>query len=247
MKHEGFDKVTIHADPEDEAFALDNGFDVALPFYIAEDLQGEVYIECYPQVEDEVRAYLSDFRDRLFSDEALSSLHRRLAPYLEKWGYEDDCHRMRRYLIYKAAPDAEIREAEIREADIPAGTGRITAKDVAVNRTTMHIADLEADGCILCGHVENGELLACAATHFYPDTLPAYVEVAVETAKEHRGRGLATGVLLALRRELAGMGHGMEYRASKRNIASCRTAVRCGLTPDGHCYYYVLRKKRTKR
>ena len=236
MKHEGFDKVTIHADPEDEAFALDNGFDVALPFYIAEDLQGEVYIECYPQVEEAVRAHVALYGERILSNQSLHALHEALAPYLLAWHYAPEKNSMRRYDIYRSTGESDPHPR-------PTGVRALTEEDEEKNRTTQDIAYALQNGALAFGYEENGEILSIAATHLYDEEWPHDVEVMVETVPRARGRGLALACLRALKEELRLLGHGLEYRASTRNAPSGSVARRAGLLHCGQCYYYVLRAK----
>ncbi len=240
MKTNAYKKVTFVADPDDEAFALENGFDIAVPVYFVETVAGELYVECYPQIEALVRAHVDQFGGTLLSHASLSSLHKALAPFLLRWGYTDDCHRMRRYEIFRASGEPPLDENKIVQ-----GTRLLSKKETLTNRTTLRLADLADRRMTACGYVEDGALLAYAVTHSYPDKLPTYVEVSVETAPSARGRGLATSALLLLRKELAKKKRGVEYRAAYSNHPSRHVARRAGLSLYGRCYYYVLRRDYT--
>lgn len=223
-------------DREDEAFVLDNHFDVAVPVFFRE-IDGEVlYVECYPQIEMLVRHHVEEYREELFSDGSLHALHSVLKPYLDKWGYQDDCHRMRRYEIYRASAAQSASPAPVLQ-----GTRRLTEADGEKNRTSQDIAYAVRSGSTVFGYEENGEICSIAATHLDENEGKAYAEVMVETIPKARKRGLALSCLSALKSELAMRGQGIEYRCSVTNTASRRTARRAGLTLVGRCYYYVLR------
>ncbi len=233
--------ICIRANEEEEDFILSNHFDIAMPVFIRVLAKEEVYIECYPQVEALVRSHAERYGAKILSDRSLSELHEALAPYLSKWNYIPEKNSMRRYHIYCS---------DGQNADLPtafAGVRRLTADDEEKNRTTQDIGYAVENGALVFGYEENGEILSIAATHIYDEEWPPNVEVMVETVPSARRRGLALACLCALKEQLHSMGHGVEYRASTRNAASCSVAKRAGLLLVGQCYYYVLRAKNELR
>lgn len=228
--------VRIRANEEEEEFILGNHFDIAMPVFIRV-IRGEgIYIECYPQVEEAVRAHAFRYGEKILSDASLRELHATLVPYLLKWNYLPEKNSMRRYDIYRSDGGGETQI-------LPSGVRRLSQKDEDKNRTTQDIAYAIENGATVFGYEENGEILSIAATHIYDDELPHDVEVMVETVPHARGRGLALACLCALKEHLFSLGHGIEYRASTRNAPSKSVARRAGLLHVGQCYYYVLRAK----
>ncbi len=228
--------VVFYTDAQDEAFVLGSRFDVAIPVYFYQS--GEcLRVECYPRVEKLVRAHVEAYRSQLFSDASLHALHKALAPRIKRWGYADDCHRMRRHVVYTAAPDAPLPQTGIKAC-------RLTAEHQAKNKTTLPIDDMCARGCLVFGVLQNGYVVSLAATHEGGEAWGEQAEVVVETAVAARGNGFATASLIALRAALAQQGCGMEYRCSTRNTGSRRVAAGAGLALTGQCYYYVLRALR---
>ena len=228
--------IVIRANQEEEDFILGNHFDIAMPVLIR-ILQNEgLYIECYPQVEALIKEHAERYGEKILSDRSLRELHVRLSPYLSEWGYTPEKNSMRRYDIF--------RSEEASSVSFPlAGVRKLTSEDEEKNRTTQDVAYAIESGATVFGYEENGEILSIAATHIYDDEWPHDVEVMVETVPSARGRGLALACLCALKEELQGLGHGVEYRASTRNIPSKSVARRAGLLHVGQCYYYVLRAK----
>ena len=228
--------IRIRANEEEEAFILGNHFDIAMPFFIRILENEGIYIECYPQVEEIVRAHTLRYGARILSDHSLRELHELLAPYLLKWNYTPEKNSMRRYDIYRSYGTPST-------CPLIDGIRRLCEADEEKNRTTQDIAYAVENGALVFGYEENGEILSVAATHIYDNEWPQYVEVMVETVPHARGRGLALACLCALQNELDQMGYGLEYRASTRNAPSKSVARRAGLLHVGQCNYYVLRAK----
>ena len=226
--------MRIVANQEEEDFILGNHFDIAMPVFIKLFTDGELYIECYPQVEALIRRHVSEYGAQILSTRALRALHTHLAPYLQEWGYRMEKNALRRYDIYRSS-------GEVCSDFQRAGVRRLDACDEDKNRTTQDIAYAVGNGAIVYGYEENGEILSIAATHIYDEAFPLDVEVMVETVPSARRRGLALSCLCALERELFHMGHGVEYRCSTRNAASGSVARRAGFLRVGQCYYCALR------
>ena len=235
VKAEGL-PVRIRANREEEEFILGNHFDIAMPIFIRVLQKDGIYIECYPQVEEAVRAHVALYGERILSNQSLRALHEALAPYLSAWHYAPEKNSMRRYDIYRSTGESDPHPR-------PTGVRALTEEDEEKNRTTQDIAYALQNGALAFGYEENGEILSIAATHLYDEEWPHDVEVMVETVPRARGRGLALACLRALKEELRLLGHGLEYRASTRNAPSGSVARRAGLLHCGQCYYYVLRAK----
>ncbi len=234
-------KLTLKASTADQRFVLDNRFDVAIPVCLTETENG-IYAECYPLVRRAVRAHILRYEDRLFSRASLADLQSAVLPSLAPYGYEDDCHRNRVYRIYRADKSAEIAEA----ANDGVHIFRYGEAPAYRNRTTLHLADGAARGCLAVCIEQEGEIVSAVQTHGTVCETDAFAEVTVETAPHARGRGYATRALLEMRRLLALRGVGMEYRVSERNRASIACAEKAGLSHVGNAYYYVLRYRREK-
>lgn len=229
--------IRIRANAEEEEFILGNRFDIAMPVFIRILDREGIYIECYPQVERLVLCHAEKYGRRILSNQSLRELHAALAPYLQKWGYEEEKNSMRRYEIYRSG------EAQDEKMPLPVGVRRLTECDEDINRTTVDIEYAIENGATVFGYEENGEIISIAATHIYDGELPQDVEVMVETVPSARCRGLALACLCALKEELREVGYSVEYRCSTRNTASKSVAGRAGLLLVGQCHYYVLRAK----
>ncbi len=233
-------KLTLKASMDDQRFVLDNRFDVAIPVCLVET-QDELYAECYPIVRRTLRLHVSRYEGRLFSRDSLADLQSAVLPLLAPYGYEDDCHRNRVYRIYRA---------NTKEAPMPSDDGVhmfvYGGETPYRNKTTLHLEDGLARGCLAVCIEIGGEIVSAVQTHGAIDENTRLAEVTVETAPAARGKGYATRALLEMSRLLAKRFIVMEYRVSERNRASITCAERAGLVHIGHAYYYVLRYRKEK-
>lgn len=234
-------KLTLKASASDQRFVLENRFDVAIPVCLVEDGDG-IYAECYPLVKRFVRAHVSKYEEELFTRHSLTALQSCVLPLFTPYGYEDDCHRNRVYRIYRADAGAVIRPRTANGVRI----FRYGEETAYPNKTTIRLSDGLARGCLAVCVEENGEIVSAVQTHGAVGEGDAFAEVTVETAPHARGKGYATHALTEMRRLLASLHVGMEYRVSERNRASLACAERAGLLNVGYAYYYVLRYRKEK-
>ena len=223
---------TIETDAEEEAFILENGWDTIIPVSF-ETVGEKTAVSCFPAVESEVRQFLEKYGNDLYSDVAMHALFATLAPYMEKWGYEDDRFRDRwGYILRGKTPAFSGDIAKVLTADEEKG-----------NETTYDLVSTLHDGRLACGVVINGKVLSLAVTHTPIMEGVTLTEVGVETVKNARNRGYAKAALSCLMQELEKRGIETEYRCQRYNKKSYRVAVGCGLVPIGRYYFYVGRKK----
>lgn len=222
--------MTWISDAEDEAFVIENEWDVAIPVSFTV-IDGICEMHTYPSVEKAVRAVYETYKDDLFSDAALSALWDAVEPFFAENGYAHDRFRDRWGYVFRgtASSDATAR--------------LLTCEDEDKNLTTYDIEMTLLDGRGAFGVEADGKIVSLAVTHAPTDCGVNILEVGVETAKDYRGRGYAQASLRALSAALAEKGIMTEYRCQRYNTASYRVAKSAGLSLCGKYYYYVGRKE----
>lgn len=78
-------------------------------------------------------------------------------------------------------------------------------------------------------------VVACAYMLFVYDGCGS---IGVKTEKEHRRKGLAAHMTARILDDMHSMGLKPVWDCTEDNLASERTAVRCGFTPDGEDTVY---------
>lgn len=226
-------RMEFHACPEEEAFVLENEWDIAIPVNI-EEMHGVMHISCFPCCEEEVRQWAARYAQDLLSPQALRALWRTLAPFARRTGYRAERHRERwGYILHNPAPAVAASPAY-----------RLCATDEAHNRTTYDLEATAEDGRLAYGVAVDGAVVSVAVAHAPLPVPGKTLEVGVETVPAYRGQGYATFCLQSIAREIVASGAVPEYRCYADNLASLAVARKAGFSVDGRYYYYVLRKVR---
>ncbi len=230
-------------DAEEEAFVLQNEWDIAIPFSFTDTAENGLSVSAFPLAEDIARAWLSRFEQAPLSDEAFAFLFAKLPPLMQEKGYFDTRHRNRYGHILRAVPGEWTAPS-----DMPAQAVLLTAADESGNRTTYDLAATADAGCFAYGVKEGGEVLSLAVTHdpLPEEDEPKILEVGVETVPAARRRGLAVASLVALTMDLTARGITVEYRHFRDNRGSGATARRAGFCRVGSYYYYCFEHKKRR-
>ena len=96
-----------HVDKEGEAFVFENEWDMVIPVSF-EMINGQLRVSVFPSIEKEMRAHFAIYEKDPFSEKALESLWQTLAPFMQKWGYQDDKFRDRWGYILQLSPKTPL-------------------------------------------------------------------------------------------------------------------------------------------
>jgi len=188
----------------------------------------------YPAVSHALNAHMTEYRDTLFSDRSLTSLHRALIPYLTEWGYRPSPFYLRYGIACLFGPTTPV---PTEQSPAPAQLCRLGEQHLRLrNLTSMKISDCVARGAFGC--VEDGAICAVAAVNSSSDAEHC-VEIGVECAPDYRRRGFALASVRALTDMLTAEGKTVLYRYYVTNTASAAVAARAGFVPAGGFFAYT--------
>lgn len=211
---------------------LASGKDAVVLFSYETDLTGKGTLAALPALADLVFAHFT--AGGPLSLASLAKLDGKLSPYLSAHGYTSDRGNRNVFRVFRADP------ANFSPKSPQLSTVLINSVDNYQNLTTIDLPALLDRGCVAYGYILHGQILSLAVTHTAPTG--AAVELTLETAAAHRGRGYGKAVLTALTEHLIARGLSVIYRAREGNIPSARAALGCGFCESGLYYRYLGRR-----
>ena len=178
----------IFVDDGAEKLVLDGEFDIAIPFSVAREADGEPKITVFPSQKAIADEFLRRYgaSGELFSPEAVAWAKKQFEPYFVKIGFapadDSDAHFLNFHIT---DPHSELILPATRELD---------GSEDYENLTGYDFAALNHFGHICFGCVVDDKIVSAATTNYSfmlaeeePDTRT--IEIGVETAEEYRGNG----------------------------------------------------------
>ena len=202
--------------------------DMIIPISVSM-IRNELNIDVYKEYLEVAEEYLVKFKNRYFTDEALSFLSNSIQPR----GYErtdDPCE----YYIVMASEKAYVSDIE---------TVDIENAVYSVDETEFEADIIKENDQPASLIIEDGRIAAIAAANYLIEDDDDEFELAVETLPCYRGKGYAKAVLGDMTAKVLKMGKLPTYRASRYNEASLATAKSCGFYEIGYEYYYNCYKE----
>lgn len=209
------------------------GKDAVPLFSYEEDAAGKGTLTAIPALADLLSAHFTTAKHPL-APASLAALDRKLSPYLSALGYAPDRGNRDVYRVFRAEPtDFSLKSPKL-------STILIKSVDNYQNLTTIDLPRTLDAGCVAYGYIACGRILSLAVTHAAP--AGSAVELTLETACAHRGRGYGKAALAALTGALTARGLSVIYRTRENNVPSARAALACGFHEAGLYYRYLGRR-----
>ena len=227
----------LKLDREGERFAFENDWDILIPAEIEKTPEKGLVLTVIPLLRESGKRFLSLYADRPFSREALTWFRDEIAPKCAERGYLVTRHSTRHCGIFRFPAGASPRE--------PLPGGRVlTAADEERNRTTFDLSESVSDGRLCFGQIESERVVSVAVTHAAPNERETggTLEIGIETIPEARGRGYAASSLSGVTAMILSRGLVPEYRCTRSNVASKKTALAAGYVQVGEACSFVLRR-----
>ncbi|NLK38741.1 MAG: GNAT family N-acetyltransferase [Clostridiales bacterium] len=226
---------------ETESFVFEEEWDTIIPLEFKKSNAGEMVVTAFPSVEPIAREFAALFADNPFSEEAYGWLKSALAPYMEKWGYEDDEQKRLHYCYAVDDPGKINTNAILPETDFIDHD-----PDFRIFGDSGEEEDIyyHGDGRLYVGVLKKGELVSYAATSArYDKTLPDRIAIEVETLPEYRNQGYDVSSMAALALFICQNGQGVEYTCPAEDEYGQSMAKSVGFSEIEKQYYYIGRKK----
>jgi RimJ/RimL family protein N-acetyltransferase len=232
-------KLLIHEDPFFEEAAMSGDFDVIVPVSIFVPANGdEQIITAYNAVWDICEEYEKKNSDDILNAKSLGELCRDIVPIVREMDYDVDLKGSRVILEYRIDSVNEAVEMYSRRSTIV----RFAEEIEDLEWPLLHVPDSDdEDPCSIVS--ENGVVCAFAGINDFSDD--DSVEINVETALEHRGKGCGTAATAGLVKFLIEDGNTVAYNCAESNKASSAIARKLGMTLKGKrfsvvCYAGVI-------
>lgn len=205
----------------EENTPLTEGFDMLFPVGVTLTADGIRTVTALPEAED-VAVYLDTLpAEELFAPETGEALLARLADRLAAWGYEAE---VTTSTVYQLTDRQQVERRVILPSSEP------LMPDHGYENLTDCEPDPLGEGLLCFGTVEDGKILSAAAEnpHAEGDTV---IDVGVETAEGHEGKGYAASNVAALAYYLLDPGVTVTYIVEDDNLPSRRVAEKVGFIP----------------
>lgn len=225
-------KNALYLTIEDEAGIEDWPLEAIVPVVFSKSknrTEGEVYFGVY----DIVRQYLLDYEDNPFSKNALTDLDARLAPYLEKEGYERGDGIFRFYRSFVLWDKRKLKTEGIKENSFLLDEKSISL--VKENTTDFDLAWLLENKLETVFTLDNGKVVSVASVNEHSSG-QRLLEVAVYTLPGYRGKGYGKSNTAFLCRTLLEKKKGVVYCCSCHNHPSVKIAKDLGLADESRFY-----------
>ncbi len=217
-------------------FTLTEG-DIAVPFSVTMPLVGDCEITVYEPFRGIAEEFCRLHGENPFTDSAVAFLKENLTEPMCRYGFKpsrDIDNRIRTFVIRDIA--------EVNAETVLANTRIVSGGDDlgALTNLTTHTLEMDADDSddISAIAVENGKIVAYATLNDVFDDAE-FLEISVECAVGHRGRGYASSCAAALAKELTARGYTVSYKCRHTNEASARVAAKAGFTETSMEYNFV--------
>ena len=229
---------------ENDREIFDAGYPGIVPFLMTE-YKGDLTLEVYSGAVSAANDFLSRFKGRFFTKDALSSIARSLDGYLQDNGYErDTVGETLYYYQYELTPEDTLDPSLIKE-----NTKRLTPslyKRLSGNLTTFSLEELLEKRLESFVVIEEGRAVAIATVN---ERLEAggMPEITVETSPRYRSRGYAASTVTALCQYLLKKGVAVAYCCRNTHTKSNKVARRVGFKRVGRFYAVAAYRIHTER
>ena len=228
----------IFVDDGAEKLVLDGEFDIAIPFSVSREADGEPKISVFPSQKAVADEFLHRYgaSGELFSPEAVAWAKKQFEPYFVKIGFapadDSDAHFLNFHIT---DPHSELILPATRELD---------GSEDYENLTGYDFAALNHFGHICFGCVVDDKIVSAATTNYSfmlaeeePDTRT--IEIGVETAEKYRNQGYGLSCTAALACFLIDKGYTVLYECGSDNEASIALAKKLGGIQSGKNFCVV--------
>ena len=205
----------------EEETPLTEGFDPIFPIGVTLTAEGDRTVTAFPSCRD-VAEYLDGLpAEALFTDDTGEALLSMLREHLTAWGYEAE-------IAFSTVYHLTDRQQIDRRVILP------SSEPLMPDHGYENLTDCEPDplgeGLLCFGTVEDGKILSAASEnpHEGGDTV---IDVGVETAEGHEGKGYAASNVAALAYYLLDPGVTVTYIVEDDNLPSRRVAEKVGFLP----------------
>ena len=170
-----------------------------------------------------------------FSDEAKHFIDKGLRDIASEWGYTCDDLNEGHIATYIAR---NVNRDVILESTV-----MIKSSKGYENLTEYELEDIseDSDECYFVTITE-GKIVSVCETNSREAFIGAK-EINVYTSPEFRGNGYAASNAAAMADHYASLGHNVAYTSRIDNVASIRTAEKCGFDRIAETFYYVCYKE----
>jgi len=201
---------------------LAEGFDMLFPVGVTLTADGTRTVTALPEVED-VAVYLDTLpAEELFAPETGETLLARLADRLSAWGYEAE---VTTSTVYQLTDRQQVERRVILPSSEP------LMPDHGYENLTDCEPDPLSEGLLCFGTVEDGKILSAASENPHAED-DVVIDIGVETAEGHEGKGYAASNVAALAYYLLDPGVTVTYIVEDDNLPSRRVAEKVGFTPS---------------
>ena len=200
---------------------LTGGFDMLFPVGVTLTKEGDRTVTALPPCSKAAEFLDTLPADELFTSETKEKLLSLLAELLAIWGYEAEATTS---TVYQLTDRQQID----RRVILP--SSEVLMPDHGYENLTDCEPDPLDEGLLCFGTVLDGKILSAASEnpHAEGDTV---IDVGVETAEGHEGKGYAASNVAALAYYLLDPGVTVTYIAEDDNAPSRRVAEKVGFTP----------------
>ena len=206
----------------DDNTPLTEGFDMLFPVGVTLTADGNRTVTAFPETED-VASYLDALpAEELFTPKTAAAVLTRLADRLAAWGYEAEAATS---TVYHLTDRQQVNRRVIlpsTEALMP---------DHGYENLTDCQPDPLGEGLLCFGTVEDGRILSAASENPHAED-DVVIDIGVETAEGHEGKGYAASNVAALAYYLLDPGITVTYIAEDDNLPSRRVAEKVGFLPS---------------
>ena len=206
----------------DDNTPLTEGFDMLFPVGVTLTADGNRTVTAFPETED-VASYLDALpAEELFTTKTATAVLTRLADRLAAWGYEAE---VATSTVYHLTDRQQVNRRVILPSTEP------LMPDHGYENLTECQPDPLGEGLLCFGTVEDGRILSAASENPHAED-DVVIDIGVETAEGHEGKGYAASNVAALAYYLLDPGVTVTYIAEDDNLPSRRVAEKVGFLPS---------------
>ena len=196
---------------------------------------GELTLEVFGRVKGIAKEFYKKHKMCPFSSEALSFLENKMEGVIRDWGYVTD-DLMEGHIATYIAKD--INREAIQESTV-----MIKSSKGYVNLTEYELEDIDMDSeeCYFVTIID-GKIVSVCETNS-GDAFIGAKEINVYTSPEYRGKGYAASNAASMADYYKSLGYNVAYTSRMDNIASLKTAEKCGFERVAETFYYICYKE----